>query len=68
MPVLTRKVRTAVLGTKRARPTDPMKTIKAGTMLRMEVRFTKQLTDEQLRGKVIRYVRLACWMCSNVIF
>ncbi len=32
-----------------------MKSIKAGTMLHMEIRFTKQMASDQLRGKVIRY-------------
>jgi hypothetical protein len=33
-----------------------MKMIKAGSMLHMEIRFTKQLVEDQLRGKVIRYI------------
>lgn len=32
-----------------------MRTIKPGNMLHMEIRFTKQLVEDQLRGKVIRY-------------
>lgn len=31
------------------------RTIKSGNMLHMEIRFTKQFVEEQLRGKVIRY-------------
>ena len=32
-----------------------VRTIKPGNMLHMEIRFTKQYVEEQLRGKVIRY-------------
>jgi len=32
-----------------------MKAIQPGNMLRMQIRFTRQMVPEQLRGKVVRY-------------